>query len=53
MISEGIAVGGFGQKNSIHNQVMKEALGLQSKSDLQKKLKDFDLTHEQIKNKVD
>ena len=51
VIVEGMTVGEFGQQNSIPNPVMKETLGLQSKSDLQKKLEDFDLTHEQIKDK--
>ena len=53
VIVEGMTVGEFGQQNSIPNPVMKETLGLQSKSDLQKKLEDFDLTHEQIKDKFD
>ena len=51
VIIEGMTVAEFGEQNSISNPVMKETLGLQSRSDLQKKLDDFGLTHEQIKEK--
>ena len=51
VIIEGMTVAEFGTQNSISNPVMKETLGLQSKSDLQKKLADFGFTNEQIKKK--
>lgn len=53
VIIENMTVAEFGQQNSIPNPVLKETLGLQSKSDLQKKLVDFGFTDEQIKNKFD
>jgi len=53
VIVEGMTVAEFGQQNDIPNPVMKEILGLQSKIDLQKKLEDFGLSHEQIKTKFD
>jgi len=53
VIVEGMTVAEFGLQNSIPNPVMKETLGLQSKSDLERQLDDFGLTNEQIKNKFD
>ena len=53
VIVKGMTVEEFGQQNNIPNPVMKEILGLQNKSDLQKRLEDFDLSHEQIKTKFD
>ncbi len=51
VIVEGMTVAEFGQQNSIPNPVMKEVLGLQSRSDLQKKLADFGFSHEQLHSK--
>jgi len=53
LISDTMTVADFGQQNNLPNPVLKETLGLQSKSDLQKQLADFGFTHEQIKNKFD
>jgi len=53
VIVEDMTVEQFGQQNNIPNPVMKEILGLQNKSDLQKQLDDFGLSHEQIKIKFD
>jgi NAD-dependent dihydropyrimidine dehydrogenase PreA subunit len=43
----------FGQANNLANPVLKSVFGLQSKSDLQKKLGEFSLTNEQIRKGVE
>ena len=42
----------FGQANNLANPVLKEVFGLQTKSDLEKTLGEFNLSDEQISRKV-
>ncbi len=43
----------FGQANNLANPVLKSVFGLQSKSDLNKRIEEYDLTNEQIQKKVE
>lgn len=47
-----MTVAEFGKKNGLPNPLLKKILHLQSKKDLQKKLKDFDISKEQLINKI-
>lgn len=49
---DGMSVSEFGQQNSLPNTVLKEIFSLQSKSDLQKSLADFGLSHDELTRKV-
>ena len=53
VFQEGMTLEEFGQSNDLPNAVLKTVFGIQSKADLSKGLDQFNLTHEQITEKVD
>jgi hypothetical protein len=53
MIQETMTLAEFGQANELPNSVLKSMFGLESKSDLQKKLDEFNLSNEEIQKKVE
>jgi polyferredoxin len=52
IIVDDMSVMEFGKQNSIPNPVLKEMFALESKSDLQKNLAGFGLSHDEIESKV-
>ncbi len=53
VFQEGMTLEEFGQVNDLPNPVLKAAFGIQTKAELSKALDQFNLTHEQITEKVD
>ena len=53
LIEETMTLAQFGEANELPNSVLRAVFGLQSKSDLQKKLSDFSLSSDQIQDKVE
>ena len=52
VIEEGMTVGQFGEANGLEGPILKELFGLAGQGDLEKPLADFNLTTEQIQEKV-
>jgi polyferredoxin len=53
VIDRDMTLAEFGNANNLANPVLKEVFGLQSKSDLLKKLSDYSLTDEQIRKGIE
>jgi Pyruvate/2-oxoacid:ferredoxin oxidoreductase delta subunit len=53
VIDQSMTLAQFGQNNNLANPVLKAVFGLESKNDLEKRLGDFGLTDEQIREKVE
>lgn len=53
VIDRDMTLAEFGSANNLGNPLLKEVFGLQSKSDLQKKLSEYSLTDEQIRKGVE